>query len=450
MASKPFLVKDGLDANSQAIINVLDPVNPGDGVNKGFATNASNLASGTVAVARLPALTGGDASTTAGSGAITLADVNTNVGTFGDGATAVTVTANAKGLITAVTTTAITPASIGAIAASAAGANNGVATLDGSGKLTMSQIPSGLLSGLEIQGTWDASTNTPTLVNSTGTQGFFYIVSTAGATALDGVTDWVAGDLALFNGTTWQKVHGSPTEVTTVAGRVGTVVLTASDIGGLVASATTDTTDASNITSGTLSAARLPAFTGGDVTAAAGSTALVLAATAVTAGSYGSATSVGTFTVDANGRLTAAADVTITPAFSSITGTPTTLAGYGITDNVVKNGDATVTLSNSQEGSGTFTTSATTADQVLDQLSVGAYRSAEYLISVTSGSAYGVTKLVVTQDGTNTYDTEYGTIYSGSVLASFTTGISGGNVQILATPSNAATTFKWQRTAVNV
>jgi len=71
----------------------------------------------------------------------------------------------------------------------------------------------------------------------------------------------------------------------------------------------------------------------GDVTGTGtGSFATTLANTTVVAGSYGSATAAPTFTVDSKGRLTAAGTVTVTPAFSSITGLPTTIAGYGITD----------------------------------------------------------------------------------------------------------------------
>lgn len=47
---------------------------------------------------------------------------------------------------------------------------------------------------------------------------------------------------------------------------------------------------------------------------------MTLANTAIVAGYYGSATQVGTFTVDSKGRLTAASNVTVTPALGSITG----------------------------------------------------------------------------------------------------------------------------------
>ena len=67
--------------------------------------------------------------------------------------------------------------------------------------------------GLVFQGTWNASTNTPTLTSGSGTTGHFYIVSVAGSTNLDGITDWQVGDWAVFieQGASdqWEKIDNS-------------------------------------------------------------------------------------------------------------------------------------------------------------------------------------------------------------------------------------------------
>lgn len=57
-------------------------------------------------------------------------------------------------------------------------------------------------------GTWNASTNTPTLASGVGTKGDYYVVSVAGSTTLDGNSKWGVGDWAVFNGSVWQRVEG--------------------------------------------------------------------------------------------------------------------------------------------------------------------------------------------------------------------------------------------------
>jgi hypothetical protein len=105
----------------------------------------------------------------------------------------------------------------------------GVATLDSSTKVPISQIPDAVIGALNYQGTWDASTNTPTLTSSVGTKGYYYVVSVAGNTNLNGTTDWLVGDWAVYNGTIWQKIDNTDS-VTSVNGLTGAVVLTTTNV----------------------------------------------------------------------------------------------------------------------------------------------------------------------------------------------------------------------------
>jgi len=85
---------------------------------------------------------------------------------------------------------------------------------------------------VNYEGTWNASTNTPTLVSSVGTKGDYYVVSVTGSTNLNGITTWTQGDWAIFNGTAWEKVDNTDL-VTSVAGRTGAITLTTADVSGL-------------------------------------------------------------------------------------------------------------------------------------------------------------------------------------------------------------------------
>ena len=87
-----------------------------------------------------------------------------------------------------------------------------------------------IIGALVYKGTWDASSNTPTLTSSVGNKGDYYYVSVAGSTNLNGITDWQIGDLALFNGTIWQKIDNTDA-VQSVNGQTGIVVLDANSVG---------------------------------------------------------------------------------------------------------------------------------------------------------------------------------------------------------------------------
>jgi len=64
------------------------------------------------------------------------------------------------------------------------------------------------IGALNYKGTWDANANSPALASSVGTKGDYYVVSTAGTTTLNGISNWGVGDWVAFNGSVWQRVEG--------------------------------------------------------------------------------------------------------------------------------------------------------------------------------------------------------------------------------------------------
>ena len=104
---------------------------------------------------------------------------------------------------------------------------------------------SAVTGALVYQGTWNASTNTPTLASGVGTKGDYYVVSVAGTTNLDGITDWAVNDWAVFNGTVWQKVDNSETVYGTMASQNANAVIIT---GGTINSVTENACTYTNVT----------------------------------------------------------------------------------------------------------------------------------------------------------------------------------------------------------
>ena len=306
----------------------------------------------------------------------------------------------------------------GYIPTSAEGVANGVATLDSGGQIPLSQIPP--LGDLNYQGTWNATTNTPTLTSSTGTKGYYYVVSVAGTTNLNGITDWQINDWAVFNGSVWQKIDNTDS-VTSVNGYTGTVVLTQTDISGTVPTSRT-------ITAGT------GLTGGGDLSA---NRTLAIATTGVSAATYGSASIVPVIAVNTQGQITSATNTPIAIANTQVSGLGTmstqnanavavtggTINGTTIGATTASTGAFTV-LSTSSTTSTTPTLSFNGSNS---NIASGATVSGSYLQNILqnkSGTASASTNYVLSNDlGTDsTYYGEFGmnsSVYSSGTPADF-------------------------------
>ena len=98
------------------------------------------------------------------------------------------------------------------------------------------------------------------------------------------------------------------------------------------------------------------------------------------------------------------------------------------------------------------TTVSTTAVTAVDSFAIATFRAAKYLVQITQGSTYQVSEVLVLHNGTTTTMTEYAVQESNSALATLTSDISSGNCRLLVTLASAATaaTIRVYRTYMRV
>lgn len=99
------------------------------------------------------------------------------------------------------------------------------------------------------------------------------------------------------------------------------------------------------------------------------------------------------------------------------------------------------------------TNTSVTTSGVIDTLPADEFRTAKYLVQVTSasGTEFHTTEILAIHDGTNVYMTEYGTLYTGSTpLATFSGEINTGNMLLTCTLRDATSDVKVYRIGLGV
>ena len=146
-------------------------------------------------------------------------------------------------------------------------------------------------------------------------------------------------------------------------------------------------------------------------------------------------------------------------AFADLTTTPTTLAGYGITDaftadqsldttsdvtfNTVSVTAGSLTIDGVSKLETASQTLATTTQTAIDTFATTDYRSCKYTVQATDtvSSEYQIVEVLLIHDGTTAYITTYGIIHTGaSEIVSFDADVNTGNVRLLATGASTNST----------
>ena len=215
----------------------------------------------------------------------------------------------------------------------------------------------------------------------------------------------------------------APGGVTSITGTANQIIASSST-GAVTLSTPQDIATTSSPTFANMTLTGDLAVNGGDITTTA-TTFNLVNATATTVNLAGAATTIG-----------------IGAATGTVTVNNTTVT--------MPNASAVILLANRIRVTQTaLTTSTTSSNQVLSNQTAANYHNIKYQVSIISGANYHSADVTITHNGTTSYITVANEMWTSTSLTDWNTDISGANVRLLVTPTNAVTTYRCFITGVN-